>query len=199
MPPCIGGSSFADIQLYIGVYEAVGARGRPRRNDSVEKVGIACPLKSASSRKRKSSDDDMYQNMDIKPCTNSPQTIADRLLPIDRLVWQSLQSNEETQHCLKLDSSGSERSLLTLLVQLVYLATGKATGTTSYNQDESFIDGTDVLEGNTQKDENRSELALTNSQLMQLMELAFALHPFLSLIVSKTVSLFSSNHTLAVD
>lgn len=47
------------------------------------------------------------------------------------------------------------------------------------------------------KEESKEQTALTPAQVMQLMELAFCLHPFLSLIVSKTSLLYDHRDGLA--
>lgn len=101
-----------------GVYESVGARGRPKRKDSDQILNS--PLQIASNRPG-TAQTTLKQSYFSQNDHNPASTIAGELIALDRVIWSSVQSDNSVRYCLSLDGVEPIPSLLTVLEQLVYL------------------------------------------------------------------------------
>lgn len=113
-------------------------------------------------------------------------TIAQDLAALDRIIWSSIQSDTNSRHCLTLDGVRPDTSLLTILEQLVHLTTGSVVEGQYLDLSHQIEEvGIGAIDGYAAQEIGQP--VMSSPHLMQLIELAFSWHPFLSLVVSKTV------------
>jgi hypothetical protein len=107
------------------VYESVGARGRPRRKDSDQ--AMMSPLQVTSTRPGTSQSGSSKHSSfsmskaEVNAAVGISTTISQDLTALDRIIWSSIQSDNNSRHCLTLDGVKPDTSLLTVLEQLVHL------------------------------------------------------------------------------